>query len=166
MTRPNSASCFWKSACWIRLISDPPQAATTFSWTPPNGTEWIQRNFKKPWPRNLPRNKRRQQKSSRRLETRRQHKPCPSLISGGVLVCTPPFSIGDWRPRAAASMVFPLANKRNQDDKGAAIPSAGPRIVPPIFPTGKFPGAGACSERSLKDENTFESIRYNAVPLD
>ena len=28
MTRPNSASCFWKSACWIRLISDPPQAAT------------------------------------------------------------------------------------------------------------------------------------------
>src|SRR5580704_7036749 len=36
MTSANSASCFWKSACWIRLISDPPPAVTTISWTPPN----------------------------------------------------------------------------------------------------------------------------------
>jgi hypothetical protein len=28
--RPNSASCFWKSACWIRRISEAPQGATTF----------------------------------------------------------------------------------------------------------------------------------------
>ena len=47
MTRPNSASCFWKSACWIRRISDPPPAATTFSWTPPNATEWILKSSRK-----------------------------------------------------------------------------------------------------------------------
>jgi hypothetical protein len=29
MTSPNCAGCFWKSACWIRLISDPPQAVAT-----------------------------------------------------------------------------------------------------------------------------------------
>src|SRR5580658_10642510 len=29
VTRPTSANCFWKSACWIRRISDPPPAATT-----------------------------------------------------------------------------------------------------------------------------------------
>ena len=47
MTSPNSASCFWKSACWIRLINVPPPAATTFSWTPPNATEWIPRSCKR-----------------------------------------------------------------------------------------------------------------------
>ena len=53
---PNSASSFWKSACWIRLIRDPPQAATTFLWMPPSATEWIRKSSRKPWPRNSPRN--------------------------------------------------------------------------------------------------------------
>jgi ParB family transcriptional regulator, chromosome partitioning protein len=65
---PNSASCFWKSACWIRLISDPPPAATTFSWTPPNATEWTLKSSRKPWPRNSPRNETRKQSSRRRSQ--------------------------------------------------------------------------------------------------
>jgi hypothetical protein len=53
MTRPNFASCFWKSACWIRRISDPPPAATTFSWTPPNAIEWMLKSSRRPWPKEL-----------------------------------------------------------------------------------------------------------------
>jgi len=47
MMSPNSASCFWKSACSIRRISDPRPAATTFSWTLPNATEWMLKKLQK-----------------------------------------------------------------------------------------------------------------------
>jgi hypothetical protein len=56
MMSPNFASCFWKSGCWIPLISDPLQAATMFSWTPPNAIEWTRNSSRKPWPKNSPRN--------------------------------------------------------------------------------------------------------------
>jgi hypothetical protein len=73
MMNPNSASCFSKSPCWIRRISDSLQAATTFSWTPPNATEWTLRRSRKQWPRSLPQNKTRKQLSRglarRRLES-------------------------------------------------------------------------------------------------
>jgi len=61
-----------ESACWIRRISDPPPAATTFSWMPPNATEWIRRSRKRPWQRNLLRNekKRRRREASRRTARR------------------------------------------------------------------------------------------------
>ncbi len=52
-TRPNSASCFWKSACWIRRISDPPHAATTFSRMPPNAIASIWKNWRRLWPEEL-----------------------------------------------------------------------------------------------------------------
>lgn len=73
---PNCANCFWKSVCWIQLISDPPPAATTFSWTPPNATEWTLKSSRKPWPRSLRQNeiKRRRLRQGRRAEKQR-HRP-------------------------------------------------------------------------------------------
>ena len=70
---PNFASWFWKSACWIRRISDPPPAAMTFSWTLQNGTAWIRTSSRKPWLKSSPRNETRKQ-SSRRF-ARRQTDP-------------------------------------------------------------------------------------------
>jgi hypothetical protein len=81
--------CFWKSAYWIRRISGPPPAETTFSWTPPNATEWILKSSRKLWPKNSPRNETRKQ-SSRRV-AKRQPKSIHSLFGGGVRICTPPF---------------------------------------------------------------------------
>ena len=85
-TRPNFASCFSKSVCWIRRISDPPPAATTFSWTPPNATEWILKSCKRPWQRNLQRNerKRRRRESSRKAARRPSAIPLDSRRSASL----------------------------------------------------------------------------------
>src|SRR5208283_3361627 len=104
----NSANCFWKSAFWTRRINDPPPAATTFSWTPPNATEWILRNSKRPWQRNLLRNetKRRKAKQSRRAAGRgHRSNGRIALDSGGVRFCTPPLLL-DRRPGATVSTVY------------------------------------------------------------
>jgi hypothetical protein len=58
-------------------ISDSLQAATTFSWTPPNATEWTLRRSRNQWQRSLPQNETRKQ-LSRRL-ARRQ--PAESIRS-------------------------------------------------------------------------------------
>src|SRR5208282_73317 len=96
MRRPNSASCLWKSAYWIQRISDPRPAATTFSWTPPNATEWIRKSSRKPWQRNLQPNEiRKRRPKQTRGTVRQKHRPVQS--SGGVRVCTPPL-FWDRRP--------------------------------------------------------------------